>query len=89
MFIVLISLVLILVVDWALLFSKFRPRSIVIGHVAVALLTVAACTLKSEFDLGPHIEIPGWIGGLIIAGLSLFATLLAIGVWQVLISGRK
>ena len=89
MFVVLIFLVLVFAVDWLLLFLKVMPRQLVIGHAAIAVLIVGLCALKTDFDLGPHIEIPGWIAGLIIAGLSIFAALVAIGVWQIFAGGRK
>ncbi|MFO1513961.1 MAG: hypothetical protein U1F83_13760 [Verrucomicrobiota bacterium] len=89
MFVTLIFLVFVFAIDWLLLFLTVRPRSLVIGHAVVAALIVGCCALKADFDLGPHIEIPGWIAGLIIAGLSFFAALVSIGAWRLVSGGRK
>jgi hypothetical protein len=89
MFVTLIFLAFVFAVDCVLLFLKVRPRSLVIGHAVVAALIIGCCALKADFDLGPHIEIPGWIVGLIIAGLSFFVALVSIGAWRIVSGGRK
>jgi hypothetical protein len=86
MIVVLISLFLITVFDWILLFFRIRPRSIFLGHGIFAFLVIIGCSLESDFDLGPHIEVPGWMAGLIVAGVSIFTALVAVGIW-VLIAG--
>jgi len=89
MFVTLILLVLLVAVDLFLLFWRVRPRSLVMGQGAMALLIAGACAFRSNFDLGPHIEVPGWTAGLIIAGLWVFAALIAIIAWDIIADAGK
>ena len=80
MFLSLIFVVFLLTLDAVLLSARVKPRSLLIGHCAVALLIVGVCALRSDFDLGP-IEIRGWMAGLIIAGVSLSVAFVFVGFW--------
>jgi len=76
----LIFVVFVLTLDAVLLSAKVKPRSLLLGHCAAALLIVGVCTLRSNFELGP-IDISGWMVGLIVAGVSLLVAFVAVGLW--------
>jgi hypothetical protein len=79
-----LSLVLLFVfaVNLALLGAGIPMRSLLRGSGVMAVLITSVFSLKPYFRLGPHVEVPGWVVGLTISGLSLLVSLLAIVAWR-------
>jgi hypothetical protein len=80
---------LIFAANLALLGAGVTMRSLLRGSLVLAVLITSAFSLKPYFGLGPHIEVPGWVVGLIISGLSLLTSLLAVVAWRLFGANRK
>jgi hypothetical protein len=86
--VLLISLVLVFA-NGVLLYKSVGQMKLILGNGCVAVSAFVLCSLNTEFDLGPHIEIPGWIAGLLLGGLVIVTSLITIGTWRLIDLTRR
>jgi len=89
MIVIIIFVSLLIVVDFVLLFSKVKSRVLAVGHAIMAVTFCLLGAMVPYFDLGPHIELSGWLVGLMAAGLSAFAYVIALCLWSLISIQRK
>src|SRR4051812_27095953 len=88
MFVALVFIILIVCINGALVLARIKPRALFVGHCVLALSIMGVCALKENFDLGPHIEVAGWLAGLIIGAVSLVCAFVAVGLRQLFVGFR-
>jgi hypothetical protein len=85
-----LSLFVAFAVNLVLLCAGVPIRSLLLGNGILTVLITTAFSLKPYFGLGPHIDVPGWVIGLILASLLLLTSLLAVAIWRLLdVNNRK
>jgi hypothetical protein len=77
-----------IVLNLALL-AKLTRKTVLIIDVAVAVLVMTILSLKDYFELGPHIELPGWVAGLVFLGVFLLSSAISMGISAIFRSKEK
>lgn len=71
-------------INAALLYHKVLPQTILKWHLSFSLLLLLLSPFLSPIDIGPHIELPGWIFACFIAILIMVLSCLTIAFKHVL-----
>ena len=62
------------------LFLHARIKTLICWNIVLSVLLLVFCLLKGNFNLGPHIEVHGWIAGSLLAGITIFLAIVAVGI---------